>query len=79
MPMMLGTQCRNAEEVAPTSPFSAREYAKALNLLLQLYNVALNWTWAERKANHNGGNGTCVCELCKTFRAVHSFIYHGEG
>jgi hypothetical protein len=62
----------------PASPFGAREYAKALNLLLQLYNVAK--TLRERLVSLGRiPHGTCDCTECQTFRAVHAFIYHGEG
>lgn len=74
MPMMMGSSCRNAEErlTNPEAPFSAREYAKALNLLLQLYNVT--------QAHKLGPCVTpCTHDMCVTLRHVHTFIYHGEG
>ena len=59
----------------PESPFGAREYAKALNLLLQLYNIATELRDTARTQHAD----SCSCERCKTFRAVHTFIHHGEG
>ncbi len=73
----MADMCRNTptEEEPTVHPFSAREYAKALNLLLQLYTVA-----TEMREKQTVKHAViCMCMQCRTFRTVQTFIYHGEG